>query len=184
MATTPTTTDSRGMATGANRTATTRRFAQTLRVALALTAGLLGGHAVHADATASHRVTVRVEPVSALALEGGDIELAVPRPQDGAPSSASDASCRLDWLTNQASHKITVASSLPSSRLPLSVEAVSAEGGSPVGSVTLTAAAQDLVVSLARGAGHCRLRYTAQASGLEQPTPEVHLITYTLTDLR
>jgi len=168
----------------ASRIATPLRFARALAWALALAAGIASAQSAFAEATASHRVTVRVEPVSALSLQGGDIELAVPQSADGAPTSAANATCSLDWLTNQPGQKITVASSLPHPRLPLTLEAVSAQGGSPVGAVVLEGAAQDLVVSLTAGTGGCGLRYTAQSSGLDTPSPETHVITYTLTDRR
>jgi hypothetical protein len=181
---TPTTTDPRSSKTRANRIATKLRSACALAWVLALAGGLVLCRTARADGTAGHKVVVRVEPISALALQGGDIELAVPQSPDGGPSSAIDASCSLGWLTNQAQQKITVASSLPDAQLPLTVEAFRIQGGSSVGSVLLGVAAQDLVVDLATGIGSCGLRYTAQASGLERPAPEVHVITYTLTDLR
>jgi len=168
----------------AHRIAARLRLARGLTWALALAGGVAFVRPARADATATQTVVVRVEAVSALALRGGDIELAVPQPRDGTPSFATNASCGLDWMTNQAGQRITVASSLAHPRLPLTVEAVGAQGGSPVGSVVLGGAAQDLIVGLTRGLGRCGLRYTAQASGLEQPDPEVHVITYTLTDLR
>ena len=184
MATMPRPTNLRRTERRANRPATKLRFARALAWVAALAAGVAVTPSIQADATASHKVVVRVEPISALTLEGGDIELAVPQAPDGGPASAADESCSLNWMTNQAGQKITVASSLGDPQLPLTVEAVSAQGGSAVGSVVLGQAAQDLVVGLSRGLGHCGLRYVARASGLDQPAPEVHVVTYTLTDLQ
>jgi hypothetical protein len=181
MATTPTEFSARS---GNMRTDRIAMKLRSVRTVACLVAGVLLVRAAAADATASHRVTVRVEPVSALALQGGDIALAVPQTSDGAPASATDATCSLDWLTNLAGQKITVASSVADPRLPLAVEAFDVQGGEAVGAAELGGAARDLVIGLAPGIGSCGLRYVARAAGLTTPAPEVHVITYTLTDRR
>ncbi|MGQ9729938.1 MAG: hypothetical protein ACUVX8_01570 [Candidatus Zipacnadales bacterium] len=138
----------------------------------------------HADASASHKVVVQVQPVSGLVLRGGDIELLIPLLADGTTSSAINASCSLEWMTNEPNQKITVTSSLPHPQCSLTVEAIGVQGGSPTGLVELGGPAQDLILGLTPGLGHCKLQYTAQAAGFKQPSLEIHVVTYTLTDRR
>jgi len=164
--------------------AQTHRALQALAMTLALTAGLAGSRTALADTTASHKVVVRVEPISTLTLGGGDIALALATPPPGGTSSVTDTSCNLNWMTNQSSQKITVGTSLANPSLRLTVEAVAVDGGRSLGTVQLAGGAQDLISGLTPGLGKCDLKYTAETTGLQPTSPDVHLITYTLTDVR
>jgi hypothetical protein len=87
-------------------------------------------------------------------------------------------------MTNQTSQKITVATSLATPRIRLSVEAVGAVGGGGVGAVVVEGAARDFVVGVVPGTGRCGLRYAAEAEALAEQVVETHVVTYTMTDGR
>ncbi len=148
-------------------------------------AALLGAAAaLSADSSATHTVTVRVAPVSAVEVTGGDLELAIGQgePSTG-PATASDATtCDLHWVTNQTNQKITVATDLASPRFALRVEAFNATGGRPAGAVALNTTSQDFVVDISRGTGKCDLCYTATAVELVELASDVHTVIYTITD--
>lgn len=163
------------------------RGASHALVAAAIAVGLLArGPSLHADTSASHTVTVRVAPVSAVAVTGGDVTLTLSEasPSTGEAAASDATTCDLHWVTNQPDQKITVASNLLSPRFALRVEALNATGGRATGQVTLGTTSQDFVVDVGRGKGRCDLSYTATADGLLLAERDVHTVLYTITDAR
>jgi hypothetical protein len=155
-------------------------------VTAAIASGLFGGSSLRADTTASHTVTVRIAPVSAVAVTGGDLSLTLSQASPGnGEATASDATaCDLHWVTNQADQKITVASDLVSPRFTLRVEAVNASGGRGTGQVTLGPTSRDFVVDVERGKGRCDLSYTATTDDLTAGGSNVYTVIYTITNAR
>ncbi len=148
---------------------------------LVSSATVLTASSAMADEVTSHEVQVCVHPFSAITVEGADVALVMNGPVGEAQSAIHGGECRLHWMTNQEGQKITVASSVVSSKVALTVEAVSVTGGTPVGEVPVSAASQDLVTGLTRGIGGCDVRYVAHATGLTPPECDVHFLTYTIT---
>jgi hypothetical protein len=135
---------------------------------------------------ATQVVTLRVMELSKVDLVGGPLKLQVSKIDEKAfqPEPATDASTKLLWTSNGENRKITVASNATSSRFLLRIEAdgVSEGSGIPANGVTLADQdPHDLILSVRRSAGSCRLKFTAQANAEQGIGTESHLLTYTIT---
>jgi hypothetical protein len=162
------------------------RASHALAVAVMVTGWLPRGPRLHADTSASHTVTVRIAPISAVAVTGGDVTLTLSQasPSIGEATASDATTCDLHWMTNQPDQKITVASDLVSPRFGLKVEALNATGGRGTGEVTLSMTDQDFVVDVEPGKGRCDLSYTATTDDLAAGGSDVHSVIYTITDVR
>lgn len=135
---------------------------------------------------ASQVVTLRVMELSKVDLIGGPLNLQVNKINESAfqPEPATDARTKLLWTSNGENRKITVASNVTSSRFLLRIEAEGVTEGSGIPANGVTLANQDphdLILSVRRSAGSCRLKFTAQANSEQGIGTESHLLTYTIT---
>ena len=133
--------------------------------------------------TDQHQVTVQVNAINEVALDGGDINLVINSATAGSnPDDAVDnSSCDLRWTTNEASKKITVQSSLGSPTFTLKVVAQNVSGGTAASEVTLGTTAADFVTGVSLTTGSCDLQYTASATAANGTGSDVHTVTYTIT---
>lgn len=145
----------------------------------------LTGIAAAAD-NGNHSVTVMVNAINELAIDGGGITLTIDSATAGDnPDNATDeTTCDLRWTTNEPNKKIVVKTSKAHPTFTLKVAAVNATTGTAAGAVTLSTTDQDFVTGISKTFGACNLSYTAiaLASDGTDLTGETHTITYTLTD--
>ncbi len=141
------------------------------------------GYAQAAD-NDSHTVTVTVSPINELAITGASVTLtcntatAGQEPDDAVDNLTAD----LDWTTNEASKKVTVATNLGSPTFTLKVVAQNVTGGTAESEITLSTTATNFVTGVAMTTGGCDLQYTASATAAQGTGSDVHTVTYTLTD--
>jgi len=135
-----------------------------------------------------HQVTVTVAAINELAITGGNITLTIDTAVAGSdPTNATDATCSLDWTTNQTARKITVGTSVavPSQLFSLTVDAAVTlgAGSGPALPVALThgAAASDFITGVETELGGATLTYEASATAAQGTGSDVHTVTYTLT---
>lgn len=143
--------------------------------------GLIGF--AYANDTDKHQVTVQVNAINEVAVEGGDITLVINSATAGQDpdQTVDNTSCDLKWTTNEASKKITVQSSLGSPTFTLKVVAQNVAGGMAAAEVTLGTTASDFVTSVSTTTGSCDLQYTASATASAGTGSDVHTVTYTIT---
>ena len=156
--------------------------AKSLLLAAFLVLGVIG-YALGANVD-SHTVTVTVSAINELAITGGNITLTINTATAGQePTDAVDnTTCDLDWTTNQANKKVTVATDLGAPTFTLKVVAQNVTGGTAAAEVTLSTTAADFVTGIATTTGGCDLQYTASATVSQGTGSDVHTVTYTLTD--
>jgi hypothetical protein len=148
----------------------------TLALALSATAPAF------AASSADHTVTVTVAAINEVAITGGNVSLTIDSGSVSGPASASDdTTADLSWSTNEASKKITVATSLEAPKYTLTVAAQNVTGGTSTGSVTLSTTPQDLVTGISNTAGTADLAYQATATNDAGTGSDVHTVTYTIT---
>lgn len=142
---------------------------------------LLAG-TVRANGAASHTVTVIVEPINEVSLEGGDLTLRIDTAEAGRePDAALDGGARLLWTTNEQNRKITVATDRESSNFQLTLQAVGVSGGVSAGVVALESTPRDLIVGISTTVGSADLLYTASATSADGHGTEVHTVSFTIT---
>ena len=150
--------------------------------ALAAVALLVGTASALANGTASHTVTVIVQPINEVSLEGGDLTLTIDTAEAGnEPEAAIEGQARLLWTTNQYDRKITVATDRNTSNFELMLEAVDVSGGTSTGAVRLASTPQDLIVGISTTVGSADLLYTATAGAADGIGREVHTVSFTIT---
>ena len=116
---------------------------------------------VWAGNTANHTVTVTVNTINELSIAGGNFTLtisvatAATNPIDAIDNTPAD----LNWTTNVASKKISVANSLASPTFTLKVVAQNVTGGTAA-EVTLSTTTVDFVTGVATTTGNSDLSYT------------------------
>ncbi|MFZ5478847.1 MAG: hypothetical protein ACOZNI_18890 [Myxococcota bacterium] len=149
----------------------------------ALLAALVLAPAAWAGSTASHTVTVTAAAINEVSITGGNVSLTINSATAGSgPASVSDSTTAdLNWSTNEATKKITVATSLATVRFPLTVAAASVSGGTGAGTVTLSTTAQDFVTGISTTDGTCGLSYEASATSAAGTGTDTHTVTYTIT---
>ena len=153
-----------------------------MQVSVALLVAALLVAPARANGTASHVVTVVVQPINEISLEGGDLTLTIDTAQAGRePDGAIDGSARLLWTTNESNRKITVASDRASFEFDLLLEAVNVRGGVSAGPVRIAATPRDLVTGIGNSVGSADLLYTARANSADGTGREVHTISFTIT---
>lgn len=140
---------------------------------------------VWAGNTANHTVTVTVNTINELSITGGNFTLTISAATAGSnPTDATDnTTTDLNWTTNVASKKITVATSLAAPTFTLKVVAQTVTGGTAAAEVTLSTTAADFVTGVATTTGTCDLSYTAQATAAQGTGSDAHVVTFTLTDV-
>ena len=134
--------------------------------------------------TATHTVTVKVEPINEIALTGGDVTLLV-TPDASDPDSfgaEDDTSCDLVWTSNQTDQKITVVSDLNSPKFPLKATAQNVTGGASAPEITLNTVSNDFVTGISRTNGRCDVSYAVDVPEADEQGCDTHTITYTLSD--
>ncbi len=138
----------------------------------------------YSDDKASHTVTVTVSAINQLSIAGGDVNLTINTATAGSdPDAATDnTTSDLNWVTNEASKKITVATNLAAPNFTLSIDAQNVTGGTPSGIVTLSTTATDFVTGINKVIGVCDLSYTAIATASNTSGSDTHAITFTITD--
>jgi hypothetical protein len=142
----------------------------------------LAGLAMAADNT-SHTVTVTVNPINEINVTGGNITLTINAASAGSdPTAVTNNACHLEWTTNQANKKITVASDQTTPSFLLKVLATGATGGTPATEATLSNTdAKDLLTGVATTTGNTTLRFTATATAAQGTGTVTHTLTYTVT---
>ena len=146
--------------------------------------GMVVSTIAFAASTDNHTVTVTVPTVNELAITGGNLTLTFAAPTGGGDFAnvTDNATCDLEWSTNTASQKITVASNIAAPEAALYVTSGSVTGGTSAGEVTLGTTAADFVTGVSVGSGSCDLQYRAAATLAGSATgSEVHTVTYTIT---
>ncbi|HEY3296330.1 MAG TPA: hypothetical protein VGL38_12960 [bacterium] len=138
---------------------------------------------VTASNTSNHQVTVHVDAINEAAVTGGDITLTINAATAGSqPNNATDATCHLNWTTNEAGKKITVETDQAAPVYTLKVTATAISGGTAAAQVTVSNVAQDFVTAVATTIGTCTLSYVASATAAQGTGEDVHVVTYTLTN--
>ena len=134
--------------------------------------------------TDNHTATATISIINEIAITGGNPTLTINSATAGSglDDATDNTSVDLGWSTNEASKKITVATSLGSASFALKVVAQSVSGGTAAAQVTLSTTATDFVTGIANAAGGCDLSYTASAAASDGTGSDIHTITYTLTD--
>jgi hypothetical protein len=157
-----------------------KRTLTVLSVGLLLTLGMIG--VLQAADNATHNVTVTVTAINEVAITGGNITLTIATASAGSnPPQAVNASCGLNWTTNETGKKITVEADQISTDHTLKVLATGVSGGTATVERTLTVAPQDFITGVATTIGGCTLNYTAIATAAQGTSSMVHAITYTIT---
>jgi hypothetical protein len=132
----------------------------------------------------NHQVTVTVNVINELAVAGGNIVLTITTATPGLdPDDATDATTSLDWTTNDTGKKITAATDNAAPTFTLKVNATGVTGGTSAGQITLTTVATDYVTGVATTIGGCTSTYTASATAAQGNGSDVHVVTFTLTDV-
>jgi predicted secreted protein len=140
--------------------------------------------ATWAATTDNHQVTLTVSAINEVAISGGNLSLTINSTTAGSdPDDAVDnTTCDLNWTTNEASKKITVATSLASQNFTLKVLAQNVTGGTAASEVTLSTTAADIVTGISTTKGTCDLQYTGSATAAQGTGTDTHTtVTYTLT---
>ena len=124
-----------------------------------------------------------VSTINELSITGGNFTLTISAATAGSnPTDATDnTTTDLNWTTNAASKKITVATSLAAPTFTLKVVAQTVTGGTAAAEVTLSTIAANFVTGIATTTGSCDLSYTAQATAAQGTGSDAHVVTYTLT---
>jgi len=140
--------------------------------------------------TASHAVTITVNPINEIAIVGGDITLTISTATAGSPpDDTTNDTCSLSWTTNAPSSqkkKITAQlNSDYSEGITLTVVVtINSGNGSTAGKITLSSTPRDVVTGIwGENVTGNILTYTASATiNIPADTSEMKTITYTLTD--
>lgn len=150
-------------------------------IILVLVLGLKG--VANASNTDNHTVTVTVSAINEVAIVGGNVTLTINTATAGSePTNATDnTTADLNWTTNEATKKITVATSLASPTFTLKVLAQNVTGGTAASEVTLSTTATNFVTGISSTTGGCDLSYTASATAAQGTGSDAHTVTYTLT---
>lgn len=154
----------------------------------------LAAPGVMAQVSDSHTVTVTVNPLDAIDVQG-DVTLILAFDPVSGTLVDSDNTAILSWITNQAARKVTVQTNLDGFTYGLQVTAgaITQTDGAPgdegtgVGAIDLENAgpaegAQDFVTDIDVAGAWCPLVYDASASVTDGTGSEVHTVTYTLTN--
>lgn len=132
----------------------------------------------------NHQVTVTVSAINELAITGGDITLTINTATAGSePTDDTDVTTSVAWTTNEASKKITVATDLAAPTFTLTVNATAVTGGTSEGAITLSTTPTDYVTGISTTVGGCTSTYTASATAAQGAGSDVHVVTFTLTDV-
>lgn len=136
-----------------------------------------------ADEIANHTVTVQVDVINELEITGGNITLTISTATAGQdPDDATNSTCALQWTTNEATKKITVATDQATPNFTLKVVASGVSGGTAAAEATLSnTTADDFVTGISTTLGTCTVNYTAEATAAQGNGSVVHTVTYTLT---
>jgi hypothetical protein len=146
---------------------------------------LLSTGASYAASTANHTVTIKVNQITQVAIQGGTIVMTIDSAVPGQqPDPVTDASCSLHWTVNgTTAKKIQVQSNAAiDGGLTLSV---TLGGGAPVG---ITTTAQDVRTGIVAEASNDldaslkTLTYQATATVAAPVTSRDFTITYTITE--
>ena len=136
-----------------------------------------------AASSGNHSATVQVNAINEMGISGGNITLTINSATAGSePDAQSDnTTCDLQWTTNEASKKITVATDNGTPNFTLKILAENVSGGTATSEVTLSTTATDFVASISTTVGSCDLKYTASATAAQGTGSDAHTVTYTLT---
>jgi len=157
-----------------------RKFLSLIAILFVLCAASVG---LAAD-NDNHQVTVTVNVINELAITGGNIVLTISTATPGAePDDATDATTSLDWTTNDTGKKITAATDNAGATFTLQVNATGVTGGTSAGQITLSTTPADYVTGIATTVGGCTSTYTASATAAQGNGSDVHVVTFTLTDV-
>ena len=163
------------------------RCIQKALLLLALVAGALGVSLPPARAqvfgSGHHTVTVQVSPITAVAVSGGSVSLAITAASAVAGQdqlTITDKSTQLLWGTNSSSKKITVMTNLAAPLFTLKLLALNPTQGTAAAQVTLTTTAQDFLLNIGRSSGTATLQYTGVALASKGTGSDAHVITFTV----
>jgi len=130
-----------------------------------------------------HTVTVQVSPITAVAISGGSVSLAITGASAVAGQdqmSVTDQSTQLLWGINSSAKKITVKTSLAAPLFTLNLLALNPTQGTASAQVTLSTTAQDFLLNIGRSSGSATLRYTGIALASKGTGSDAHVITFTV----
>ncbi len=133
--------------------------------------------------TASNRITVKVQTITAVQIIGSIVNLNISGSNAIAGQDqmiTTDQTSTLAWGINSSLKKITVKTSLAAPKFTLQLVAVNPTVGTAAAQVTLTTTANDLVLNIGRSSGTCSLLYTAVALASQGTGTDSHTITFTV----
>lgn len=158
-----------------------KAIAKVFLLVVLLVLGIAGY--TYAASSNNHTVTVTVSAINELAITGGNVTLTIntvtagSEPDDAVDNTTAD----LDWTTNEATKKITVATDQAAPTFTLKAVAQNATGGTAASEVTLSTTAADFVTTISTTTGGCDIQYTASATAAQGTGSDVHTVTYTIT---
>ncbi len=159
----------------------TRRLLQVL--ALFFTIIPAGQLLAQTFGTASHTLTVNVQPITVLQLSSGIVNLNITGSNATAGQdqmTVTDQTSSLLWGTNSSLKKISVNTSLSAPLFALKILAVNPTAGTAATQVTLSTTATDFLLSIGRSSGSCALLYTGVALASQGTGTDAHTITFTV----
>jgi hypothetical protein len=140
-------------------------------------------YATATSATATQKVTLKVEPFAVISLVGTGEKNSTWLVVDGA--AITTPSKELEWTTNLEGMKVTVQSNLATDQqdYTLRVRAVSLNSkGTSNDWVVVNEEPSILITGITREIGGCFLEYDALSKVSEKPRRQEHIITYTITE--
>lgn len=158
-----------------------RQWIQVL--ALFITALPAGQLSAQIYGTASHTLTVNVQPITVLQLSSGIVNLNITGSNATAGQdqmTITDQTSSLLWGTNSSLKKITVNTNLSAPLFALKIVAVNPTAGTAATQVTLSTTSNDFLLSIGRSSGSCALLYTAVALASQGTGTDAHTITFTV----
>lgn len=142
----------------------------------------LSAPASAASATATHVITIRVEPVAVIALVGTGGQNCTRLVVDSV--GITPGSQELKWTTNLEGMSVAVQSNRPTDEQDyiLKVRAVDSDSkGTSKVWVIINDEPSNLITGIAREFGSCGLEYEASPKISGRPGRDEHIITYTIT---
>ena len=133
----------------------------------------------------NHTVTVTVDPVSIIQINGGIISLNITGANATAGvdqmSSLPNETSLLIWGTNTSPRKITIKTNADASRkFSLKALAISPTVGAAALEVTLSDTDQEFITDIGQSTGSANVRYTGIALASQGIGTDTHTITFTV----
>jgi hypothetical protein len=137
--------------------------------------------------TANHTITVRVDPVTAMQIGIGTININITGANAVAGQdqmSVIDESNTIYWGTNNNLQKISIKTNLTPlftvKALATTITLFSGAGVIPAAEATLSTIDKDFLLHVGRSSGSAKVRYTCIALASQGTGAEMHTITFTI----